>query len=167
MYPAFPAVSAFSLTTANAKLRQSAYCINDQRLACAVSRRRMVVPFSSPQPPAVGWLQTCCCWPTFNAPLLPVSLPFADGFQYAAPLNRGAAAVNRGSLCENESIKPHSSRSPKPHFMVSLPSKLVVERLTRKCTTAPAACFLPNPSGVRQSCHAQPPQTAVGTPVHH
>eukprot|EP00903_Cladosiphon_okamuranus_P008332 g8015.t1 len=43
----------------------------------------------------------------------------ADGFQYAAPLSRGAAAVNRGSLCENELIKSHNSRSRKPHFMAA------------------------------------------------
>eukprot|EP00752_Nemacystus_decipiens_P003228 g2986.t1 len=48
----------------------------------------------------------------------------ADGFQYAVPLNRGAAAVNPGPLSETELIKPHNARSPKPHFMAADDDKL-------------------------------------------
>lgn len=73
---------------------------------------------------------SCCC----QTQRPPSCVPFADGFQNAALLNRGAAAVNRVSLCENELTKPRNPRSPKPHLMVSLFKNLCGLMLT--ATTA-------------------------------
>lgn len=103
-------------------------CINAMICLCCVKMQGGSLFFSAPPSRRIA-PNICCvshhvrCCPT---PLCGrVCVPFADGFQYAAPLNRGAAAVNRGYLCENELTKPRSSRSPKPHFMVSFPPNFV------------------------------------------
>lgn len=82
-----------------------------------------------------------------------VVCPSADAFQYAAPLNPGAAAVHLGSLRENEPATPrHRSRSPNPHFMVSSQLQRAVPPYVYSgktacvyCTTLPGMSFEARP----------------------
>ncbi|CAM9627506.1 unnamed protein product [Pylaiella littoralis] len=67
-----------------------------------------------------------------------------DAFQYAAPLNPGAAAVHRGSLRENEPATPrHRSRSPNPHFMAANDDEKLPEIIEGGSETGEKSRFMP------------------------